>query len=138
MAAISVCATAPGSTAVQSMAPHLNALYALAYLLSRGDDTACQAVAGALGGVRRDRDSSASIGGPSGSAGLWRALADQLHARSAADSSAVRVQGDAALGPLGGLRCEAIALHAAGFTASHAAGLLGLPHPVVRALRRAR
>jgi hypothetical protein len=120
------------------MAPHVEALYALAYLHSRDDETARQAVAGALGGVRRDLDSGCSDVGPDGSQGLWRALADRLHASRIPDPSVSGGPGDAARRHLGALRCEAIALHAGGCTDSHAAGLLGVSRPAVRQLRLGR
>ena len=69
----------PASTATRRTAFHLDALYALAYLHSQDDETARQAVAGAIGTVRRDLVGGASIAGLAGSTGLWRALADELH-----------------------------------------------------------
>ena len=128
---------APASTTSRRTSFHLGALYALAYLHCHDDQAARQAVAGALGTVRRDLAAGASAG-LAGTAGLWRALADQLHAGSTPEPSEGDVQVNSARHALGALRCEAIALHAAGCTDSHAAGLLGLPRPLVARLRRAR
>jgi hypothetical protein len=71
-AAISVCVAAPGSTSIQRVPAHLDALYALAYMHNRDDEIARHAVAGALGSARRDLDAGASIGGQLRWAGLWR------------------------------------------------------------------
>ena len=136
-AAISACVAAPGSTAVPRTAPHLDALYALAYLHSHDDDTARQAVADALGSVRHDLDTGTSIGRPAGWAGLWRALADHLHRAYTVDPGETGMLDDDARRAVGVLRFEAIALYAGGCTESHAASLLGVPRPVVRRLRRA-
>ena len=126
---------APGSTATVRMGFHLEALYALAYLHCHDDEAALQAVAGALGAVRRDLAAGTYIAGLAGSAGVWRALADQLHAPGPAGRADVHV--DSTRRALGALRCEAIALYAGGCTDSHAAGLLGVSRPMVGRLRRA-
>ncbi len=126
---------APGPTAMVRMGFRLEALYALAYLHCHDDKTALQAVAGALGAVRRDLAAGTYVAGLAGSAGLWRALADQLHAPGPAGGGDVHV--DATRRARGVLRCEAIALYAGGCTDSHAAGLLGVSRPVVGRLRRA-
>ncbi len=129
---------AAGSTVIGRKGFHLEALYALAYLHSRDDQAARQAVASAIGTVRRDLAAGVSIAALAGPAGLWRAVADQLHAGHAGGVVAEGdLQVDAGRRTLAALRCEAIALYAGGCTDSHAAGLLGVSRPVVSRLRRA-
>jgi hypothetical protein len=137
-AAISVGVAAPGSSPIQWVARHLDALYALAYLHSHDHDTAYQAVAGALGRVQRDIDADAPMDGRAGWGGLWRAFADRLHSTCPLDPAETDAGDHAARSGAGVLRCEVMALHAGGCTESHAAGLLGVSRPVVRRLRRAR
>jgi hypothetical protein len=137
-AAISVGVAAPGSSPIQWVTRHIDALYALAYLHSHDHDTAYQAVAGALGHVQRDLDADAPIDGRAGWGGLWRALADRLHTTCPLDPAETDTGDDAARSGVGVLGREAMALHAGGCTESHAAGLLGVSRPVVRRLRRAR
>jgi hypothetical protein len=70
---------APGSTAIRSTGIHLCALCALAYLHSRDDQAARQAVAYALGTVRRDLGAGASIGELAARAAYGEPLVDHLH-----------------------------------------------------------
>ena len=132
-------AAPPGFAPARRTALQLEALYALAYLHTRDDEAARRAVGGALDTLRLDLAAGASISGLAGTAGVWRALANQLHAGYAVG---VKEDGDGEVNTarpaLTALRREAIALHAGGCTDSHAAGLLGLARPVIVRLRRAR
>ncbi len=136
--AASAAVTRSGPTAIVVAAHHLDALFALAYLYSRDDDKALRAVAAAIGGLGlgHDVDAGTSGKGPVGSASLWRVLADVLHAGYASGAEVEQAGGDIMRRAVCNLRREAIALHAAGFSDGHTAGLLGLSRPVVRLLLR--
>jgi hypothetical protein len=123
-------------TAVRRLTPHFDALYALAYLYSHDDVTACGAVAAAVRGVYGVLEAGTDSVPPNGCAGLWRAMADHVSASYLLDARVDGSQGDVARRPLGSLRREAVALDAGGYSDSHAAALLGVSRPLLRLLAR--